>query len=416
MKTLSTFLLFNLLTICASAQVYQWRGPDRSGIFEETNLLKEWPEEGPELLLELEGIGKGWSSPVVTADRVFVSGMKDSTDYLSCIDFEGNIVWQKPYGSSWAKSFPDTRGSATIEDDRVYILSGQGNLICFDYENGDTKWEVNVDQVYGAEWHRWGVSESILIVDDKVICTPAGDQTSVIALDKMSGELVWKTESTGGMRSYASPIIYEWNGLRYIIAVTGSYLLAVTPDDGKIVWKYEYHDEALWPRQGGLIWTNTPVFQDNHFWVSKGYNYPSVMLEMDSTGQSIKEKFVDHTFDNHHHGQILIDGNLYGSNWLNNGKGKWLCMNWERGEIVWIEGWENKGSIIYADGLFYLYEEKRGNVALVNPNKNEFDLISSFKVSKGSGPHWSHPYIAHGKLWLRHGDWMGVYLIRKNSN
>ncbi|MBT3749655.1 MAG: alcohol dehydrogenase, partial [Bacteroidetes bacterium] len=119
------------------------------------------------------------------------------------------------------------------------------------------------------------------------------------------------------------------------------------------------------------------------------------------------------TFDTHHHGTILLDGYLYGSNWINNGKGKWVCMNWERGEICWVHDWENKGSIIYADGMLYLYEEKRGNVALVRPDPDKFDMVSSFKIKKGSGPHWSHPFIAHGKLYLRHGNWMGVYSIRK---
>jgi outer membrane protein assembly factor BamB len=411
MKKPFSLLVFCLFVLNSFSQIYQWRGPDRTGMFNETNLLKEWPEAGPSLTMEIEGIGKGWSSPVVTGDRVFVSGMIDSIDYLSCIDFEGNILWQKPYGSSWAKSFPDTRGSATIEDNRVYILSGQGNLVCFEYATGEKIWEVNVDKDFNSEWHSWGVSESILIVDDKVICTPGGQETSVVAFDKMTGELVWKSQSTGGPRAYASPTIYEWNGFRYILAVTGRYLHALLPETGEIVWKYKYFDDTKWTFQPGLIWTNTPVFSENQIWISKGYNYPSVMLVMDSSGQSVKEKFVDQTFDNHHHGQILVDGHLYGSNWLSNGKGKWVCMNWDRGEITWVEDWNNKGSIIFADGLFYLYEERKGNVALVRPDKEKFDLISSFVIEKGSGPHWSHPYIAHGKLWLRHGEWMGVYDI-----
>lgn len=412
LKPLFPFLLLTLFPMTLSAQLYQWRGPDRSGVFTETGLLKEWPKEGPERILSIEGIGKGWSSPVVTHDRIFVSGMIDSVDYLSCLDFDGTIIWQKPYGSSWAKSFPDTRGSATIEGDRVYILSGQGNLVCFNYADGEKRWEVNVDRDFESQWHSWGVSESILVVDDKVICTPSGNKTSVVAFNKLTGELVWQTESTGGLRAYASPTIYEWNGHRYILAITATYLLALEPETGKIVWKYQYFDDQKWTFQPGLIWTNTPVFQDNRIWISMGYNYPAVMLEMDSAGQSVREVFVDQTFDNHHHGQILIDGHLYGSNWQNNGKGKWVCMNWERGEITWVKDWNNKGSIIYADGLFYVYEERQGNVGLLKPNPEEFELVSSFQIKQGSGPHWAHPYIAHGKLYIRHGNWLGVYLIK----
>ncbi len=407
-----TVLLTLVVSLPVFCQLYQWRGPDRTGVFQDSALLTEWPENGPELVLEVEGIGRGWSSPIVTHDRVFISGMIDSTDHLTCLDLKGNVIWQKPYGLSWAKSFPDTRGSATIEDERVYILSGQGKLVCFDYENGSVRWEVHVDQVFESEWHSWGVSESILIVDDKVVCTPGGEQTTVVAFDKLTGELIWKTESTHGLRAYASPTIYEWNGFRYILAINGTYLHAIDPDTGEIIWKYKYFDNTKWTYQPGLIWTNTPVFNENQIWISKGYNYPSVMLEMDSSGLFVREKYIDHTFDNHHHGQILIDGHLYGSNWQSNGKGKWACMNWERGEITWVHDWNNKGSIIYADGLFYLYEERRGNVGLLKPNKDHFELLSSFKITNGTGPHWAHPYLALGKLWVRHGDWMGAYKVK----
>lgn len=407
------FLLFSLFPPASQAQLYQWRGPERNGVFPDTGLLAQWPEAGPERVMETSGMGQGWSSPVVTHDRIFVTGMKDSTDYLSCFSLNGDLVWQKPYGLSWAKSFPDTRGSATIEDERVYVLSGQGNLVCFDYQTGAKRWEVNVDQSFQGEWHRWGVSESILVVDDKVICSPGGEETSVVALDKMTGQTIWRTVSTGGPRAYASPVIYEWNGHRYILAVTGRHLHAIDPEDGTIAWKYRYFDENIWD-QTGLIWANTPVWKDNRIWISKGYNYHSVMLEMDSAGQSVREVFVDQTFDNHHHGQILIEGHLYGSNWLHNGKGKWVCMNWERGEITWVHDWNNKGAIIFADGLFYLYEERRGHVGLMKPNPDGFELISSFRIEEGSGPHWAHPYIADGRLYIRHGDWMGAYLISKN--
>ena len=142
-----------------------------------------------------------------------------------------------------------------------------------------------------------------------------------------------------------------------------------------------------------------------------GYDWPGVMLEVDSAGNGFSKVFVDHTFDNHHHGMVLIDGFLYGSNWQNNRKGKWVCMNWETGEINWVEPWENKGSIVSADNKLFLYEEKGGNVALVNPDPDKFNLVSSFKITRGSGPHWSHPYIAHGNLYLRHGDVLMVYKI-----
>ncbi|MCF6333988.1 MAG: hypothetical protein L3J11_11955, partial [Draconibacterium sp.] len=162
----------------------------------------------------------------------------------------------------------------------------------------------------------------------------------------------------------------------------------------------------------GLIWTNTPVFHEDEIFLTMGYNYPAVMLKMDSTGTSVSEKFTDHTFDNHHHGVIYYDGYLYGSNWENNRRGKWVCMKWDTGEIKYVESWDTKGNIIMADGLLYCYNEK-GNVGLVKPDPNGFDVISQFKITEGAGPHWAHPFIADGKLLVRHGDVLLVYDIAK---
>ena len=412
MKRLSFILIFALIVTNSFCQIYQFRGPDRDGFFKETGLLDEWPAEGPEQILEIEGIGKGWSSPVVTDDAIYITGMIDKQDHLSAVDFDGNIIWQVSYGESWANSFPDTRSSPTIEDDRIYVLSGQGVLSCINSENGEMIWTVDVDGIYEAEWHSWGVAESILIVDDKVICTPGGSKTSVIALDKTTGELVWQTEGFGDQRSYVSPTLFEFMGTTHILAATARNLLAIIPETGEIKWKFNYFNEDKWTYQPGLIWTNTPIHDKDRIWISKGYDWPGVMLKVDSSGNGVSKAYVDHTFDNHHHGGILIDGFLYGSNWQNNRLGKWVCMNWDTGEINWIEPWENKGSIISADGKLFLYEEKGGNVALVNPDPKGFDLVSSFKITKGSGPHWAHPYIAHGNLYLRHGDVLMVYEIK----
>jgi len=192
MKRLSILFAIILITSSLYSQIYQFRGPNRDGFFPDTGLLDVWPESGPELILEIDGLGAGYSSPIITENRIYITGKKDSTDYLSAIDFNGTMMWQVPYGHSWAKSFPETRCSPTIEDNRIYVLSGMGELACFN-TSGEMIWTINVDKDYEAEWHSWGVSESILIVDDKVICTPGGNKTSVVAFDKITGELLWQT-------------------------------------------------------------------------------------------------------------------------------------------------------------------------------------------------------------------------------
>ncbi|HET6557253.1 MAG TPA: PQQ-binding-like beta-propeller repeat protein, partial [Prolixibacteraceae bacterium] len=379
MKHLTTIVTFILLAVIAFAQPIQWRGPQRDGKFTETGLLKKWPDAGPELLMKVEGIGKGYSSIIATDQYLFATGMIDTLDYLSCITPDGKIKWKVPYGRSWVNSFPETRSTPTVEGDRIYLVSGVGELVCLSVADGSIKWKVNVDKEFKSEWHKWGVSESPLIVDDKVICSPGGTQTSVVAFDKMTGKLLWQSESVGGPRSYVSPIIYEYKQFRYILAATGTHLMALEPATGKVVWTFKYHDAAKWD-QNGLIWANTPAFKGRDLFLSKGYDYRNVMVQMSEDGLSATEKWSNMTLDNHHHGLIEKDGYIYGSNWQSNSKGKWVCMNWETGEVKFESDWINKGTLVYADGMFYAIEEKSGTVGLVNPKPDSFEVVSSFKL------------------------------------
>ena len=411
MKIILLYFILLIFVLNSSAQFVQWRGPNRDGHFNETGLLKSWPEGGPQKILEVEKIGKGWSSPILVGDVIYTTGMIDTLDYLTAIDMQGNIKWQVPYGRSWNKSFPDTRSTPTVEDNRIYVQSGTGRLSCFERETGKEIWAVEVDRDFECEYHIWGNSETPLIVDDKVISTPGGPKTSVVAFDKMTGKLIWQSKSLGGQRVYASATIYQHNGFRYILAVIGTDLLAVVPETGEIAWSYKYHNPEKWD-QPGLIWTNTPISKDDKIFITMGYDYNAKMIKMTPDGKSVSEVFTDTIFDNHHHGVILTDGYLYGSNWIDNKRGKWVCMKWDTGEIMYENEWDTKGAMIMADGLLYCYNEK-GNVGLVKPDPVGFNVISEFKITKGAGPHWAHPFIANGKLLLRHGDVLMVYDIKE---
>ncbi|MFW6277381.1 MAG: PQQ-binding-like beta-propeller repeat protein [Prolixibacteraceae bacterium] len=393
------------------AQPVQWRGPDRDGHFPETGLMKSWPEDGPEVILEMEGIGKGYSSPVLAGDMIYVTGMKDTLDYLSAVDMQGNIKWQVPYGRSWSKSFPDTRSTPVVEDNRIYVQSGMGHVSCIDAETGETNWMLDIDKAYETEYDRWGNSETPLIIDNMVICSPAGEKTSVVALDKMTGEELWKSEPVGGSRSYISATEYNFNGHRMILAATASHLIALQPENGKVMWSYQYLDPDIW-NNPGLIWANTPVYEDNEIFITMGYDYPAKMLVMDSTASSVKEKYTSRTLDNHHHGVVLHDGHIYGSNWYNNKQGRWVCVVWDTGEIKYVDEWDTKGALVMADGMLYAYNE-RGNVGLVKPDPDGFEVVSQFRITKGAGPHWAHPFIADGKLLIRHGEVLMVYDIKE---
>jgi outer membrane protein assembly factor BamB len=414
MRNILVLILLVLPLTGAFSQSTQFRGENRDGVYQETGLLKTWPEGGPEVLLTVEGLGKGHSSPVVSGGNIFVTGMKENKDYLSSIDFKGNINWQVSYGDSWKKSFPDTRSTPTIEENRIYLISGTGRMVCLDIADGKEIWSADTDSLFESRWHKWGVSESVLIIDNLAICTPAGEKAAVVAYDKLTGELIWQSKPTEGQRSYASPVIFKWKNFRYILASTTTEMIALVPETGEIVWTAK-HWQADRDQNGdaGHIYTNNPTIRDQDIFLTRGYNYPCMMLTVSEDGKSISEKWIDNTLDNHHHGVIIRDGFIYGSNWISNGKGNWVCLDWNTGEVKWEQLWFNKGPVIFADGLLYIVDEKEGNVGLVNPDPSKFDLISTFKMEKGTGPYWSHPSIYDGKLFLRHGEVLMVYQIRK---
>jgi outer membrane protein assembly factor BamB len=415
MKKTLLFLFILLPTIPSQGQIATWRGENRDGHFNEENLLKAWPEAGPELIMTVQGIGNGWSSAIAANNTIYVTGKKDSMDYLSAISLNGDIKWQTPYGLSWDKSYPQSRGSVTVEGNRVYVISGRGVLSCINGDTGKENWSVDVDAKFEARVSPFGASETPLIIDDKVICTPCGGKAAVVAFNKMNGQLLWQSENVEGDKIFSSPIIYAYKNFRYILAGTSTHLIALIPETGEIAWSYRHYlpgRERSQPGDGQYL-INNPIFKDDEIFISRGYNYPAIMIKMDSTGRSVKEKWINQTLDNEHGGVIRIDDHIYGANYNNPQMGKWVCLEWNSGEVTYLQEWINKGSIIAADGMLYIYEERKGNIGMVNPDPDKFDLISSFKIEKGTGPHWAHLSIFDGIMYVRRGDVLMCYLIKE---
>ncbi|MCG8306542.1 MAG: PQQ-binding-like beta-propeller repeat protein [Cytophagales bacterium] len=413
MKIPCGFLLLFLISSQTSlAQKVQWRGPDRSGIFPETELLDEWPSAGPELILKVDSLGTGYSSPVLSEGIIYITGKKGEDDYLNAIDPEGNVLYSVKFGKSWERSYPDARSTPTIEKNRIYVISGSGEVACLNKPDGRIIWRVFAHKKYRGEIHRWGVAESPLIVDDKVIYTNGGEVSSVIALDKMTGDEAWKTRAVGGARTYVSPVLYENGQVRQIIASTSENVIGINPEDGNISWTYHYlPDDPELVRRAGIS-TNSAIIKGNEIFISKGYDQYGVMLQVSEDGNSVTEKWRTEVLDTHHGHYVNVGNFIYGSTWINNSKGNWACINWDTGEPLYEHEWITKGPIAYADGKLYCCEERTGNIALVNATPEKFDIISTFKIKHGSGPHWAHPYISDGKLLIRHGEVLMVFNIK----
>ena len=332
MKRIFSILLMILVSgNLFSQDAVEWRGPNRSGIYPDLNLLKSWPEAGPQLMLEINDIGNGYSSPLVYKNVIYVSGRKDTLDFISAYEMNGDKKWETAYGKAWNRTYPETRCTPTIENNRIYLVSGLGDVVCVDEIDGKIIWTVDANTEYKGEPHRWGIAESLAISEKAVFYVTGGEETSVIALDKTNGKLLWKTKSMGGTRAYASSVVIEKAGLKILLSQTANDLLAINIENGEILWSFnlmQYHTGES--GKGGN--TNTPLFYNNEIFVTSGYDHSAIMLSMAEDGKSVKLKWTNPDFDNHMGGVVKIGESIFGSNWLNNGKGNWMCVDWNTGK------------------------------------------------------------------------------------
>jgi len=405
-----TLLLQVGLSLATAQSASQWRGVDRSGYFPTVNLLVEWPDGGPELLLHVEDLPDSYSSVVVHKEVLYTTGVKDDQEILSAIDPNGKVLWNTVYGRAWESSFANARCTPTIQGDYAYMISGSGELACVDIRDGKIWWSLDAYSKFEGRYGSWGVAESPLIVDDKMIYTPCGDLTTMVAVDKRNGTTVWKTETIHDQSAYVSPALLVRGDQKIIVTVTGNYVIGVNAEDGAMLWKLEYTaiDE---PRSGGDINPVTPVAVGNEIFITSGYNHTGLMLEMADDYQSVAVKWRSSDLDVHHGGVVVVDGYLYGANFTSVIKGNWVCLDWDTGELMYEQEWNSKGTIIASDGKLICYAERKGTIALVEPTPDKFKILSEFKITQGNGPHWSHPSIYDGRMHLRHGKSLLVYQV-----
>lgn len=412
MKSNSLFHLILLSILFSACQdISQWRGPERSGIYPDKGLLKAWPETGPELLLKIEGIGKGLSQAIVHKNKIYITGINsDNADMLSVYDMNGNLIWRKNYGNAWNKTYPESRCTPTIEKDKIFLIGGLGDLVCLNLKDGKTIWRRKPLDDFKGKYKHFGIAESVLLTDKAALFITAGDETTLVAYEKKNGDLLWKTKSLGGEKSYASSSLIEWKGRKVALVQTTKDLIGVDVSNGAILWHHntlQYHT-----KKGKGEAANTPIDKDGKIFITYGNDHPGMQFQISEDCDTIKLKWENDVLDTHHGGLVLLDGVIYGSTMIHNTAGNWAAVDWETGETLWEEEWHTKGSIISADNMLYLYEEKRGNLALVQPHRETLNLISDFRITEGKGPHWAHPSIYDGKLFVRHGEILLLYNLK----
>ena len=414
MKKIYLSLISLFLFSALSAQVLdEFRSLNRDGIFDETGLLKSWPAEGPQLLWANESLLEGHSSMTFAYDKIYLTGIQDTLDVAIALDMQGNVLWQTPYGRAWMQSFPKSRSTPTIENEKIYVTSGVGDVACLNALNGEIIWQVTASEDNAGTYGRWGIAESLLILDEKIFFTCGGPNTTMIALNKETGETIWKTKTLNTNPSYSSAILIERDGKKIISNVTEKYIIGVNPEDGNILWEFSFDGYAQPPYHAN-IHCNMPIYYDGKLFITSGYNHRNIMLELSKDLSKAYFVYTTDVLDTHHGGVVKIGDYVYGTNWENNRMGRWVCMDWNTGETHYETEWINKGSIIAADGMLYCYEEKTGNLALVPVNPEKFEIVSSFTITQGNrGPFWSHPVIKDGILYIRHLNALMAYNLKQ---
>lgn len=415
---MGALLLGSTLTMQAQTQ-HGWRGPHRSGIYDETGLLKQWPAAGPQLLWETMELNDGYSSPVIVGDRLYITGMnEDKTEELFfAFTLDGKKLYSTVYSTPWTQTYPETRTTPAVENGKAYVISGSGDVACLNTADGSILWKVAGAEQFGRRTGAWGTSECPLIVDNKVLFQPGGDQTAIVALNKETGAVVWKSESLQEQSNYTSPLLITHNGKRQVVAVTQNSVIGVNPENGKIEWRFTDWGRTPGPdgRRGENISPNTPIFHNGEIFVSNGYDIGSFKLKLNADATGVELVWRNDDLDTHHGHQVLVDGVIYGSNWINNTSGNWVAVDWQTGKTLWENSWsggKSKGSVIYCDGMLYTYDERRGFVGLVKPSREKYDVVSEFRITQGSGPFWAHPVINDGVLYIRHGNALMAYKVK----
>ena len=398
---------FTLLFLCAAAVAQtggewpQWRGANRDGISKETGLLKQWPEGGPPLVWKASGAGGGYSSFAISKGRLYTMGLRGDREFIIAFDIaNGKEVWATPHGKAFRNDRGDgPRGTPTLDGDRLYALGGAGDLSSLDLKTGKVVWTMNVLSKFGGENIKWGISESPLVIGDKVLVNAGGPGASIVALKKTDGTLIWKSQSDEA--GYSSAIPVEIGGATQVVFFTGNRALGLDVSDGKLLWEYKRPSNDV-------ANVATPVVRANRVFISSDYGTGGGLVEIKADGKA-QEVYFTKEMRNHHATSILIGDHLYGFS-----SSILTAMRFDTGVVAWRDRSVGKGSLTYADGNLYAFSEN-GVVGLVEADPTAYREKGRFRIQQGSLPTWTHPVVAGGRLYLRDQDTIYAFDVKEKK-
>jgi outer membrane protein assembly factor BamB len=387
----------------------QWRGPHRDAVSNDKGLLKEWPQKGPPLAWKIKGLGEGYSSVAVAGDKIFTIGRRGGgTQLIALSRKDGKELWAVKFGQGGS-----AQSTPTVDGKRVYALNTSGDLVCVDIAQGEALWNKNLSKDFGGRMMSgWGYSESPLIDGDKLVCTPGGETATLVALDKKTGEVIWKgVVPEGDGAGYASIVVAEVGGVRQYLQLLGGGIVSLAAKDGKFLWRYNRI-------ANGTANIPTPIVKGNFVFCSTGYGAGSALLKLVPAGKGTKVEEVyflpGNKLQNHHGGLVLVGDHVYGGHGHNQGFP--ICVELKTGKVVWNQDrgpGSGSAAVVYADGNMY-FRYDNGQMALIQASPAGYKVKGAFPIPhKGGHPSWSHPVVAGGKLYLREQDWLLCYNLKK---
>ena len=389
----------------------QWRGPRRDGISNEKKLLSSWPDSGPKLLWKIDGLGKGWSCPIIVAQRLYITGDVGDDLVIFAIDRSGTVQWKVKNGRAWKNPYPGARACCVFSEGRLYNMNAHGRVVCLDAASGKELWAVNILERFDAKNITWALSECLLVDGQNVIVTPGGKKALMAALDKHDGRTVWTTEPLGDDRaSHSSPILLRYAGRRLITSCSSAHGFGVDADTGKLLWtvplKNPHGVNASTPIYGsGSVYYVTP-------YAEMGRAYRLVIDSETVTAEYLWASGLDTVT-----GSAVLVGSATGNGTLFAAGYReskwWFGLDWQTGETKYELKDFTTGSAIYADGRLYCLDEK-GSAGLLKFGPDGLQIAGRFALVAGKvRDAWTHPVLHDGRLYLRYHDTLFCYDVKQ---
>jgi outer membrane protein assembly factor BamB len=384
----------------------QWQGPDRARISTETGLLQAWPTGGPRIIWTANNLGTGYGSMAVVRDRVFLQGARGSQSMVIALNrADGKEVWAKALGPIETRmrtpQGAGPRGTPTIDGDRLYVLSENGDLACLKTADGSAAWQLNILKEFGGAQLQWLISESPLIDGPHVVVSPGGPGAGIVKLDKMTGKTIWTSKDLSDTAAYSSITVADVQGVRTYMTFTAQAGVGVRASDGKLMFRYP-------KAANGVANIATPIFFNNKVFFASGYGAGGGLLDLSAKDGEVIANEVYHTpnMRNHHGGVVLVDGYLYGFN-----DAILYCLAFETGNVMWRDRSVGKGSVTYADGRLYVQGENN-IIGLADATPSGYTERGRFEIPDKGQMSWAHPVISDGRLYVRNQDTLLVYDIK----